>query len=328
MLVYLLQLQTKLFASNSEPMVIRKDALAQGADGLGLMKNEDHQVLGNEQKLEKDASDYTKVDDDGVEFSPEGGGYFPIMGDETKKDKCYIFLLLLIICIQGAGLDELKHDLSTEEFIAQKCKDVIVKNKREIIRANIEPNKAGSEEVADLDPDQLPTLAFVVLVSSIIPISNLSHKTFAHMLAPPEPSSFGDSGPDVSFDMSASLEHLSSSARARLATSILSSFKSGSFGSSAESKSVVQLRPLWRLLQLLCTIAERPTPFFEEPAPFVEEPAHVVVEEGERERNELEIFIALCQQLDPYLLTTIQSCDLLWKNLMLLSLFRLLAVVV
>ncbi|GJX77713.1 hypothetical protein Tco_0324524 [Tanacetum coccineum] len=171
MLVYMLQLRMKLFASNYEPMVVRKDALAQGADGLGLMKNEDHQVLGNEQKLEKDASDYTKVDDDGVEFSPEGGGYFPIMGDETKKDKCYIFLLLLIICIQGAGLDELKHDLSTEEFIAQKCKDVIVKNKREIIRANIEPNKAGSEEVADLDPDQLPTLAFVVLVE-IFPASN------------------------------------------------------------------------------------------------------------------------------------------------------------
>ncbi|GJZ91423.1 hypothetical protein Tco_0663350 [Tanacetum coccineum] len=157
------------------------DALAQGADGLGLMKNEDHQ--------------------------------------------------------QGAGLDELKHDLSIEEFVAQKCKDAIVENKLEIITlcgANIEPNKSGSEEVADLDLDQLPTLAFVVLVSSIIPISNLSHKTFAHKTGLMTPdlvspltyqllwSSSGNSEPDVSFDMSASPEHLSGSARARLATSTLS----------------------------------------------------------------------------------------------------------
>ncbi|GJU31439.1 hypothetical protein Tco_1175028 [Tanacetum coccineum] len=83
---------------------------------------------------------------------------------------------------QGAGLDELKHDQSTEESVAQKCKDAIVENKCEIIRENTEPNKVGSEEVVDLDPDQLPTSTFVVLVSSIIPISNLSHKTFAHIL--------------------------------------------------------------------------------------------------------------------------------------------------
>ncbi|GJX56604.1 hypothetical protein Tco_0286501 [Tanacetum coccineum] len=217
MLVYQLQLRTKLFVSNSEPMVVRKiiptaeriaysrtkepfdaikkinsqnfqswvecslkylvwsfglvrsfdlvwsfglvrsfdlvwsfdlpvhvnvveDALAQGADGLGLMKNKDHQVFKNKQKLEEDASDY------------------------------------------GASLDELKHDLSTEESMAQKYKDTIVENKREIIRVNIKPNKAGSKEVADLDLDQLPTSDFVVLVSSIIPISNLSHKTFVHTL--------------------------------------------------------------------------------------------------------------------------------------------------
>nr|GEW11747.1 hypothetical protein [Tanacetum cinerariifolium] len=95
-------------------------SVAQGVDGLGLMKNEDHQVHRNEQKLEEDASDCTRVDDDGVEFFPEG--------------------------------------------------------------ENIEPNKAASEEVADLDPDQLPTLDFVVLVSFVIPISNLSHKTFAHTI--------------------------------------------------------------------------------------------------------------------------------------------------
>nr|GEX26842.1 reverse transcriptase domain-containing protein [Tanacetum cinerariifolium] len=76
-----------------------EDALAQGAKGLRLMQNEDHQVLRNKKKVEEDAPDCTKVDDDGVEFSPEGGGYFPTMGDETKKDKCSIFLLLLIICL-------------------------------------------------------------------------------------------------------------------------------------------------------------------------------------------------------------------------------------
>ncbi|GJX56076.1 hypothetical protein Tco_0285973 [Tanacetum coccineum] len=108
------------------PLDVVEDALAQGADGLGLMKNKDHQ--------------------------------------------------------EGVGLDELKHDLSTEESMAQKCKDAIVENKCEIIRVNIKPNKAGSKEVADLDPNQLPTSDFVVLVSSIIPISNLSHKTFAHTL--------------------------------------------------------------------------------------------------------------------------------------------------
>ncbi|GJT47973.1 hypothetical protein Tco_0974130 [Tanacetum coccineum] len=135
-----------------------EDTLAQCTDGLGLMKNEDHQVLRNEQKLEEDASDCIRVDDDGVEFSPEGGDYFPIMGDETKKDKCSIFLLLFIICIVLMLMDRASYG------------------------ANIEPNKAGSEEVVDLDPDQLPTLAFVVLVSSIIPISNLSHKTFANTL--------------------------------------------------------------------------------------------------------------------------------------------------
>ncbi|GKD53326.1 hypothetical protein Tco_1286713 [Tanacetum coccineum] len=70
------------------------------AEGLRLMQSEDHQMLGNEQKLEEDAPDCTRVDDDGVEFSTDGGDYFPTMGDETKKDKCFIFLLLLIICLE------------------------------------------------------------------------------------------------------------------------------------------------------------------------------------------------------------------------------------
>nr|GEX68654.1 hypothetical protein [Tanacetum cinerariifolium] len=43
------------------PLDVVEDALAQGAEGLGLMQNKDHQVLGNEQKLEEDASDCTRV---------------------------------------------------------------------------------------------------------------------------------------------------------------------------------------------------------------------------------------------------------------------------
>nr|GEY12526.1 hypothetical protein [Tanacetum cinerariifolium] len=157
------------------------------------MQNEDHQVLRSEQKLKEDALDCTRVDDDGVEFSPKGGDYFPTMGDETMKDKCSISILLLIVCpvlmlMDRAGwLDELKHDLSTEESMAHKCKNAIVKNEHEIMSlcgSNIEPNNADPEEVANLDPDQLPTSAFVVLVYSIVPISSLAHKTFAHTLVP------------------------------------------------------------------------------------------------------------------------------------------------
>ncbi|GJT36552.1 retrovirus-related pol polyprotein from transposon TNT 1-94 [Tanacetum coccineum] len=164
------------------PLDVVKDALAQGVDGLGLIKNEDHQVLRNKQKLEEDASDCTRVDDDGVEFSPEGatqdGDY--ILARTLQSMNLLTALLfshdsemnircsslthscerLILKAKQRGGLDELKHDMSTEESMAQKCKDAIVENKREIIRVNIEPNKAGSEEVADLDPDQLPTLAF------------------------------------------------------------------------------------------------------------------------------------------------------------------------
>nr|GEW49911.1 hypothetical protein [Tanacetum cinerariifolium] len=51
----------------------------------GLMKNRDCQVLRNEQKLEEDASDCTKVDDDGVEFSPEGGDHFPTMAHSCER---------------------------------------------------------------------------------------------------------------------------------------------------------------------------------------------------------------------------------------------------
>ncbi|GJT86224.1 hypothetical protein Tco_1067941 [Tanacetum coccineum] len=275
-----------------------EDALAQGADGLGLMKNEDHQVLGNEQKLEEDASDCTRVDDDGVEFSPEDDVLdrslylaellkmaLQLMNlltallfshDSEMNIRCsslahsYERLLLKAkhstqsigeltefksrLMQHRTGLDELKHDLSTEESVAQKCKIAIVKNKREIIRENIEPNKVGSEEVANLDPDQLPTLAFVgsfgpegcllILLrqdgaDDSGPVS-LRHTTIfwstsqRPYLTTCTPiflngelyqllrSSSGDSGPDVSFDMSASPEHLYGSARARLATSTLS----------------------------------------------------------------------------------------------------------
>nr|GFA64987.1 hypothetical protein [Tanacetum cinerariifolium] len=65
---------------------------------FGLVRSFDL-VQSFDLKLEKDALDCTRVDGDGVEFSPEGGDYFPTMGDETKKDKCFIFILLLIICL-------------------------------------------------------------------------------------------------------------------------------------------------------------------------------------------------------------------------------------
>nr|GEX26111.1 hypothetical protein [Tanacetum cinerariifolium] len=176
------------------------DALAQGAEGLGLMQNEDHQVLGNEQKLEEDASDCTRVDDDSVEFFPEerhkvcegaldrSFNLTELLKMETihtegELTKVYEHSTQSIdeltefkygLMQQGVALDELKHDLSTEEFVAHKCKDAIVKNKLEIIslcEANIEPNKADPEEVADMDLNQLPTSASVVRVSSIILIS-------------------------------------------------------------------------------------------------------------------------------------------------------------
>ncbi|GJS24523.1 reverse transcriptase domain-containing protein [Tanacetum coccineum] len=272
----------------------RHASVAQGGFCLFLLKDFPFVLVSNllyslldvvEDVLAQGAEGF-RVDDDGVEFSPKGVNYFPTMGDETKKDKCSIFLLLFIICLvlmlmdrasygcwscfrtrhtkgeltkvyehstqsigeltdfksglmqQGAGLDELKHDLSIEESVAHKCKNAIIENEHEITSlcgANIEPNKADPEEVADLDPDQLPSSASEVLVSSIVPISSLSHKTFAHTtglknsnLVCPSMyrllrSSSGDSGPDVSFDVSASLKHLSGSAYARLATSTLSS---------------------------------------------------------------------------------------------------------
>nr|GEW14233.1 hypothetical protein [Tanacetum cinerariifolium] len=144
------------FGSSAENAV--DDALAQGADGLGLMKNEDHQVLENKQKLEEDPSDCTRVDDISVEFSLEAHSCKRLLLKAKAE-----FPAQPTMRIQGAGLDELKHDLSTEEYVAQKCKDAIVKNKSAsessyfVPGANIELNKAGSKEVADLDPNQLPT---------------------------------------------------------------------------------------------------------------------------------------------------------------------------
>nr|GFD29503.1 hypothetical protein [Tanacetum cinerariifolium] len=43
------------------PLDVVEDALAQGVEGFGLMQNEGHQVLENEQKLEEDAPDCTRV---------------------------------------------------------------------------------------------------------------------------------------------------------------------------------------------------------------------------------------------------------------------------
>nr|GEW90695.1 hypothetical protein [Tanacetum cinerariifolium] len=78
------------------PLYVVKDALAQGANGLGLIKNEDHQVLRNEQKLKEDASDCTRVDDDGVEFSPGGGDYFPTMEHHMVCEDAFDCSLSLI----------------------------------------------------------------------------------------------------------------------------------------------------------------------------------------------------------------------------------------
>ncbi|GJY37676.1 hypothetical protein Tco_0424040 [Tanacetum coccineum] len=149
------------FDRRTRKMVDPPDALAQGAEGVKV--DEYHQVLGNEDRLEEDVPYRTRVDDDGVEFSPEGGDYFPTIGDEIKKEKCSLFLLLLITCLvlmlmapfefseqptvqvvgpasepdtlmqQGVGLDELKHDPSAEESLTHECKDVIVENEYEII---------------------------------------------------------------------------------------------------------------------------------------------------------------------------------------------------
>nr|GEV23830.1 hypothetical protein [Tanacetum cinerariifolium] len=216
------------------PLDVVEDALAQGAEGLGLMQNEDHQVLGNKQKLEEDASDCTRVDGDGVEFSPEGGDYFPTMEHHTfYEDALDRFLTLAELLnmenIKGAGLDELKRDLSTEESVAHKCKDSIVENEHEImslcgikhflviwyrpsflkaasesshfvLRANIEPNKADQEEVAELDLDQLPTSASIVLVSSIR--ASLGYPQSCHVGHAPclTNTNATDSGPEPSFD--------------------------------------------------------------------------------------------------------------------------------
>nr|GEW41191.1 hypothetical protein [Tanacetum cinerariifolium] len=54
------------------------------------------------------------VDDDGVDFSPKGGDYFPTMGDETKKDKCSVFLLLLIICLVLMLMERVSYLLSIQ----------------------------------------------------------------------------------------------------------------------------------------------------------------------------------------------------------------------
>ncbi|GKD54230.1 hypothetical protein Tco_1287617 [Tanacetum coccineum] len=58
-----------------------EDASAQGAKGVRV--DEDHQVLGNEERLEEDAPDRTRADDDGVEFYLEGSDYFPTIESDV-----------------------------------------------------------------------------------------------------------------------------------------------------------------------------------------------------------------------------------------------------
>nr|GEW79508.1 hypothetical protein [Tanacetum cinerariifolium] len=300
-----------------------KDALAQGTEGIELMQNEDHQVLGNEQKLEEDASGYTRVDDYSVEFSYKERHRVceayscerlllkaklefsrqltmhvvgPASELDTPKENRLRFYkhstqsngelteFKSRLMQQGIGLDELKHDLSTKESVAHKSAS---ESSHFVPLANIEPNKADSEEVVDLDLNQLPTLAFKAIVSSIILISSLLHKTFVHTISKGDGAD--DSGPGlpfetyqllwssssnsrvvVSFDMSASLKHLSGSARARLATSILrlterigmsgltdgANVEAYSCGSLGLGKQASNRQLLWRLLQLLLPLDE------------------------------------------------------------------------
>nr|GEV70098.1 zf-CCHC domain-containing protein/DUF4219 domain-containing protein/UBN2 domain-containing protein [Tanacetum cinerariifolium] len=63
------------------------------------------------ERLEEDAPNRSREDHDDVEFSPEGGDYFPNI---------------------GAGLDELKHYPSAKESVTHKCKGVIIENEDEI----------------------------------------------------------------------------------------------------------------------------------------------------------------------------------------------------
>ncbi|GJW85298.1 hypothetical protein Tco_0158443, partial [Tanacetum coccineum] len=62
-------------------LVLLKDASAQGAKGVRV--DEDHQVLRNKERLEEDAPDRTRVDDDGVEFYLEGSDYFPTIESDV-----------------------------------------------------------------------------------------------------------------------------------------------------------------------------------------------------------------------------------------------------
>ncbi|GJZ76138.1 hypothetical protein Tco_0640603 [Tanacetum coccineum] len=105
------------------PLDVVEDALAQGAEGLRLMQNEDHQVLGNEQKLEEDASYCTRVDDDGVEFSPEG----------ATQDGDYVFaptlqsmnLLTALLVSHGSEMNV------CFSLLAQSCERLLLKAKPE-----------------------------------------------------------------------------------------------------------------------------------------------------------------------------------------------------
>ncbi|GKB34579.1 hypothetical protein Tco_0879521, partial [Tanacetum coccineum] len=178
-----------LFTLKDFPLDVVEDALAQGADGLGATQDGDCILARTLQSMNRLTTLLFSHDFEmnircsslayscerlllkaKAEFSEQPTMHVngPASGLNTPRRTN-----------KGAGLDEPKHDLSTEESVAQKSAS---ESSYFVPGANIKPNKSGSEEVADLDPDKLPTLAFIVLVSSIIPFSNLSHKNFGHTL--------------------------------------------------------------------------------------------------------------------------------------------------
>ncbi|GKD54027.1 hypothetical protein Tco_1287414 [Tanacetum coccineum] len=126
------------------PLDVVEDALAQGADGLGLMKNEDHQVLGNEQKLEEDVSDCTRVDDDSVEFSPEDGDYFPPI---DVLDRSLYLAELLKMALQSMNLlTALLFSHDSEMNIC--CSSLAHSCERLLLKAKVEFSKQPTMHVA------------------------------------------------------------------------------------------------------------------------------------------------------------------------------------
>ncbi|GJY15398.1 hypothetical protein Tco_0385820, partial [Tanacetum coccineum] len=135
-----------------------KDASAQGAEGLGLMKNEDHQVLGNEQRLKEGAPDCTRGDAVGVECSPEGESVVPPKYTEEEWGQIDVpfvdplnkeIFKDLTDSTRSIGLDELKHDPSAKESVTHECKDVIAENEQEIISSFGRAISTASKDLSD-----------------------------------------------------------------------------------------------------------------------------------------------------------------------------------